>query len=87
MQSANPATSPRTSALWAVAIVNAVPLVPRETTTSPGSSSSPIAPAALSPAPGATSAPYGVRPAGSAGFSTEGRAMSRPATSPTRSVR
>ena len=53
-------------------MVNAVPLVPRETTTSPGSSSSPIAPAALSPAPGATSAPYGVRPAASAGFSTDG---------------
>ena len=87
MQSANPATSPLASAVRRVATVNAVPLVPRDTTTSPGSSSRPIAPAALSPAPGATSAPVGVRPALSLGLSTDGRDRSRPATSRTRSVR
>ena len=55
--SANPATSPLASCVGVLETANAVPLVPRETTTSPGCAPTPIAAAALSPVPAAIGIP------------------------------
>ena len=57
MPSANPATSPLASCVGVFETANAVPLVPSETTTSPGWASTPIAAAALSPVPAAIGIP------------------------------
>ena len=60
--SANPATAPLESCVDVVDTANAVPLVPSEITTSPGSACTPRAAAALSPAPGAIGIPEEVVP-------------------------
>ncbi len=56
--SAKPATDPDGSCVGVCETANAVPLVPRETTTSPGCACSPKAAAALSPAPAAIGIPF-----------------------------
>src|ERR1035437_1826273 len=63
--SANPATTPVASVVGAVCTPKTVPLVPSDTTTSPGSSPSPSAAPMLSPVPAATSIPPAVCPAAS----------------------
>ena len=60
MASANPATAPDASCVGVSETANAVPLVPSETTTSPGWAWIPSAAAALSPAPGAIGIPLGI---------------------------
>jgi hypothetical protein len=91
--SAKPATRPVPSAVGASATANTVPLVPRETATSPGPSPRARAAAMLSPVPQATTAPGATSrawPAGSTGPRTRGRApaSSRPgSTSASRSGR
>ena len=60
--SANPATAPLASCVGVSDTANAVPLVPRDTTTSPGSACRPSAAPALSPAPAAIGIPPEVSP-------------------------
>ena len=60
--SAKPATAPLESCVDVVDTANAVPLVPSEMTTSPGSAWTPSAAPALSPAPAAIGIPAVVVP-------------------------
>jgi hypothetical protein len=85
--SAKPATRPAGSALGLSATAKAVPEVPIEMTTSPGSAPTPSAAAMLSPVPAASSAPAGVRPASSDGASTLGSFGTAPSAASSRSVR
>ena len=85
--SANDWTKPLLSAVCRSWRANAVPEVPRETTTSPGCRPRPRAAPMLSPVPGATAMPERVRPTTSAGPATRGTASSRPAASRSRSRR
>ncbi len=70
--SAKPAMAPVSSRIGSRFGVKTVPLVPSETTTSPGVSASPSAAPMLSPVPAATSMPPAVRPAAADGASTSG---------------
>ena len=85
--SAKPATRPLTSAVGLFATAKAVPLVPRETTTSPGRAPRPSAAAMLSPVPGPRIVPVGVSPTIFCGEATSGTAISRPKARISRSVR
>jgi hypothetical protein len=85
--SAKPATRPLGSSLGAEWTAKTVPLVPIDTTTSPGLAPSPSAVAMLSPVPAATTAPVRVSPATALGSSTRGSAGTRPKASSSRSSR
>ncbi|CAB4543018.1 unannotated protein [freshwater metagenome] len=74
--SANPATAPLGSCVGVSETAKAVPLVPRETTTSPGSACTPSAAPALSPAPAAIGIPESVVPPNAEGAIIFGRAIS-----------
>lgn len=74
--SANPATSPVASCVGVFETANAVPLVPSETTTSPGSAPTPIAAAALSPVPAAIGIPLSVFAAKVLGSTIRGKVIS-----------
>ena len=71
--SAKPATSPLPSCVAVSDTANAVPLVPKETTTSPGCAPNPSAAAALSPVPAAIGIPAEVLPANVCGSMIRGR--------------
>ena len=74
--SAKPATSPLASCVGVFDTAKAVPLVPSETTTSPGSAPTPIAAAALSPVPAAIGIPVGVLAAKVLGSTIRGNTIS-----------
>ena len=74
--SAKPATSPLASWVGVLETANAVPLVPSETTTSPGSAPRPIAAAALSPVPAAIGIPLLVFVAKTLGSTILGKVIS-----------
>ncbi len=85
--SANPATVPVGSWVWLVLRVNAVPLVPRETTAAPADTPRPRPAAMLSPVPAARATPAGVWPTISVGAATRGSSSSWPIARVTRSWR
>ncbi|CAB4628848.1 unannotated protein [freshwater metagenome] len=70
--SAKPATCPLASCVGVFETAKAVPLVPSETITSPGSACNPRAAPALSPAPPAIGTPVDVVPPNSPGFTIRG---------------
>ena len=76
--SANPATTPDSSAAGRSVTAYAVPEVPIEVTSSPGSRPRPSAAPMLSPVPGASTAPVPVSPTTSAGWATRGSPGSWP---------
>ena len=78
MASANPATMPDSSAAARSVTAYAVPDVPIEMTSSPGSRPSPRAAPMLSPVPGASTAPPAVSPTTSWGLAIRGRPGSWP---------
>ena len=78
MASAKPATTPLASQVGESCTAKTVPLVPSDTTTSPGPMPNPRAAPMLSPVPAATSIPCPVRPAGSVGPRTLGTPSERP---------
>ena len=80
--SANDCTLPVGSADARELRAKAVPLVPSETTTSPGWSPRPSAAPMLSPVPAATASPDAVWPTTSAGAATRGTARSVPCREP-----
>ena len=75
--SANPATAPLGSCVGVSETANAVPLVPSETTTSPGWACTPRAAPALSPAPAAMGIPESVVPPNALGAVMRGVMMVR----------
>src|SRR5262245_54755388 len=85
--SAKPATKPDASAVTMSYVANTVPLVPSDTTTSPGWIDNPSAAAMLSPVPGPTTIPPGPAPAGWDGPFTRGVPITRPNASSSRSSR
>ena len=75
--SANPATAPLASCVGVSETAKAVPLVPSETTTSPGCACTPSAAPALSPAPAAIGIPESVSPPNADGATMRGVMMVR----------
>ena len=75
--SANPATAPLESCVGVSETAKAVPLVPSETTTSPGCACTPKAAPALSPAPAAIGIPERVSPPKAEGATMRGVMMVR----------